>query len=77
MYLILQVFEKVILVTHNTHHVQYLMWYICSLKPKLAEIFVKYLWRLVSGVQVAPVTRQSAAAYIASFLARAKFIRIE
>lgn len=73
----LQVFEKVILVTHNTHHVQFLLWYICSLKPKLAEIFVKHMWRLVTGVQVAPVTRQSAAAYISSFLARAKFIRIE
>lgn len=53
------------------------MWYLCSLRPKLAEVFIKNLWRLVLGVHVAPVTRQSAAAFISSFLARAKFIRIE
>lgn len=72
-----QVFEKVILPTHNTHHVQFIMWYICSLRPKLAEVYVKYLWQQVTSVHVIPVTRQSAAAYVASFLARAKFIRIE
>ncbi|KAE8749588.1 hypothetical protein FOCC_FOCC003576 [Frankliniella occidentalis] len=72
-----EVFEKVILLTHNTHHVQFLMWFICSLRPKLAEVYVKYLWRLVLGIHVAPVTRQSAAAYVASFLARANFIKIE
>ena len=73
----MQVFEKVILLTHNTHHVQFLIWYLCSLRPKLAEVFVKYLWQLVGGVHVAPITRQSAVSYISSFLARANFIRIE
>lgn len=74
---LLQIFERVILPTHNTHHVQYIIWYICSLRPKLAEVYVKYLWTQVLGVHVPPVTRQSAAAYVASFLARANFVRIE
>ncbi|KAJ1530564.1 hypothetical protein ONE63_005450 [Megalurothrips usitatus] len=73
----LQVFQKQILLTHNTHHVQFTMWYICSLRPKLAEVFIKHLWQLVTSVHVPPVTRQSAVAYVSSFLARASFIRLE
>ncbi|KAK3930013.1 RNA polymerase I-specific transcription initiation factor RRN3 [Frankliniella fusca] len=72
-----EVFERVILLTHNTHHVQFLMWYLCSLRPKLAEVYVKYLWRLVLSIHVAPVTRQSAAAYVSSFLARANFVKLD
>ncbi|XP_012272863.1 RNA polymerase I-specific transcription initiation factor RRN3 [Orussus abietinus] len=74
---ILQIFEKIILPTHASHHVQFIMFYICSFKVVVAEAFLNWLWRKVSNPNVAPVIRQSAVSYIASLLARAAFMPLE
>lgn len=74
---LLQVFETTILPTWASHHVQFVMFYICSFKSNIAEAFLNWLWLKVSNPNVAPVIRQSAVAYIASLLARANFIPIK
>ncbi|XP_057322164.1 RNA polymerase I-specific transcription initiation factor RRN3 [Microplitis mediator] len=73
---LLQPFEKVVLHTHASHHVQFIMFYICSFKTAVAEAFLNWLWQKVSNPNVAPIIRQSAVSYIASLLARGNFIPI-
>ncbi|XP_034942157.1 RNA polymerase I-specific transcription initiation factor RRN3 [Chelonus insularis] len=74
---LLQIFEKTILPTYASHHVQFIMFYICSVKTAVAEAFLNWLWHKVSNPNVPSIIRQSAVAYIASLLARANFIPID
>ncbi|KAG8432947.1 hypothetical protein GDO86_017275 [Hymenochirus boettgeri] len=67
-------FDKLILPTHASCHVQYIMFYLCSLKLGIAEAFLEHLWKKLQNPNNPPVIRQTAANYIGSFLARAKFI---
>ncbi|NWS72802.1 RRN3 factor, partial [Crotophaga sulcirostris] len=73
---LVSVFDKLILPTHASCHVQYFMFYICSFKLGLAEAFLDHLWKKLQDPNNPSVIRQTAASYIGSFLARAKFIPI-
>ncbi|XP_058804012.1 RNA polymerase I-specific transcription initiation factor RRN3 [Phymastichus coffea] len=73
---LLYAFEKLILPTYASHHVQFLMFYLCSFKSAVTEAFVRWLWQKVSNPNVAPILRQSAVLYIASLLARATYVTI-
>ncbi|XP_071976771.1 RNA polymerase I-specific transcription initiation factor RRN3 [Engystomops pustulosus] len=68
------VFDKLILPTHACCHVQFTMFYICSFKLGLAEAFLEHLWKKLQNPNNPPIIRQTAASYIGSLLARAKFI---
>ncbi|KAL6476432.1 hypothetical protein MHYP_G00149310 [Metynnis hypsauchen] len=70
------VFDKLVLPTHASCHVQYCMFYLCSFRLGLAEAFLDHLWKLLQSPCQPPVIRQAAAAYMGSFLARAKFLPI-
>ncbi|CAL1267519.1 unnamed protein product [Larinioides sclopetarius] len=72
----LTIFDKIMLPTQGSCHVQYLLFYICGLKQDLCIGFVDYLWKKVQNPNVAPVFRQISAFYIGSFLSRAKYISI-
>lgn len=72
----LYVFEKVILPTYACCHIQFIMFYLVSFKMQLCDGFLDYLWKLVQNPNVQSVYRQSAVSYMASLLARAKFINI-
>ncbi|XP_071862578.1 RNA polymerase I-specific transcription initiation factor RRN3 homolog Tif-IA [Bombus fervidus] len=71
---ILQIFETVILPTHASQYVQYIMFYICSFKTAVAEAFVDWLWRKASNPNVPSIIRQSSVVYIASLLVTATFV---
>lgn len=71
------VFDQVILPTHDTHHVQFVMFYICSFKSTLTDYFLTFLWKKVCNPNVAPIFRESAVNYIASFIARANFVSLQ
>ncbi|EFA10824.2 RNA polymerase I-specific transcription initiation factor RRN3 [Tribolium castaneum] len=71
---ILTVFDQSILPTYNTHHVQFVMFVLCSFKTTLTEAFFNYLWKKVCNPNVASVIRQAAVNYIVSFIARATFV---
>uniref|UniRef100_A0A8C3GTB2 RRN3 homolog, RNA polymerase I transcription factor n=1 Tax=Corvus moneduloides TaxID=1196302 RepID=A0A8C3GTB2_CORMO len=73
---LVSVFDKLILPTHASCHVQYFMFYICSFKLGLAEAFLDHLWKKLQDPNNPSVIRQTAGSYIGSFLARAKFIPI-
>ncbi|XP_019328226.1 PREDICTED: RNA polymerase I-specific transcription initiation factor RRN3 [Aptenodytes forsteri] len=73
---LVSVFDKLILPTHASCHVQYFMFYICSFKLGLAEAFLDHLWKKLHDPNNPSVIRQTAGSYIGSFLARAKFIPV-
>ncbi|KAM6424420.1 RNA polymerase I-specific transcription initiation factor RRN3 isoform 1-T1 [Liasis olivaceus] len=70
------IFDKLILTTHGSCHVQYIMFYLSSFKLVIAEAFVEHLWKKLQNPNVPAVIRQTAGNYIGSFLARAKFIPV-
>lgn len=70
----LTVFDRVILPTYKCCHVQFVMFYLSSLRPALLEAFLDYLWKKVQNPNTAPVVRQVASFYIGSLLARGKFV---
>lgn len=73
---LLGVFEKILLPTYASCHVQFIIFYISSFNEPLAEGFLDYLWKKVQDPNTEMVFRQAAVAYMASFLARAKFISL-
>ncbi|XP_053958304.1 RNA polymerase I-specific transcription initiation factor RRN3 [Anastrepha ludens] len=74
--ILLSAFDNVILPSHNTHHVQFLLFYYCSFKNTIAEAFLTSLWDKIKNPNISAVIRQAAVGYIASFLARAKFVHL-
>lgn len=71
---LLQIFGTVILPTHASQYVQYIMFYICSFKTAVAEAFIDWLWRKVTDPNIPCIIRRSSVAYIASFLVTANFV---
>uniref|UniRef100_A0A4W4G0M6 RRN3 homolog, RNA polymerase I transcription factor n=1 Tax=Electrophorus electricus TaxID=8005 RepID=A0A4W4G0M6_ELEEL len=79
------VFDRLVLPTHASCHVQYYMFYLCSFRlchhvspvfQGLAEAFLDHLWKLLQNPSQPPITRQASASYMGSFLARAKFLPV-
>ncbi|CAL8342826.1 unnamed protein product [Merluccius merluccius] len=73
---LLSIFDKLILPTHASCHVQYILFYLCSFRVALAEAFLEHLWKILQSPSYAPVLRQAAAGYIGSLLARASFLPV-
>ncbi|XP_055595204.1 RNA polymerase I-specific transcription initiation factor RRN3 [Uranotaenia lowii] len=74
--MLLTLFDNHILPTHNTHHVQFLMFYLCSFKSAYVEYFITHLWGQVCNPNVSTPMRQAAVGYVGSMLARAKFVPV-
>ncbi|KAL8215434.1 UNVERIFIED_CONTAM: hypothetical protein K2H54_002052 [Gekko kuhli] len=70
------IFDKLILPTYGSCHVQYIMFYLSGFKLGIAEAFVEHLWKKLQNPNSPAVIRQAAGSYIGSFLARAKFIPV-
>ncbi|KAG7282265.1 hypothetical protein CRUP_033792 [Coryphaenoides rupestris] len=73
---LLSIFDKLILPTHASCHVQFILFYLCSFRVALAEAFLEHLWKILQSPSYAPVLRQAAAGYIGSLLARATFLPV-
>mmetsp|Transcript_12145 Transcript_12145/g.44306 ORF Transcript_12145/g.44306 Transcript_12145/m.44306 type:complete len:719 (-) Transcript_12145:53-2209(-) len=72
---VIRSFEATVLFTHRSKFVQFIVLYICSLKPGThCPAFCKLLLEYVMGPAMPIVKRQAAAAYLTSFLARATYV---
>uniref|UniRef100_A0A2K5MXR1 RRN3 homolog, RNA polymerase I transcription factor n=1 Tax=Cercocebus atys TaxID=9531 RepID=A0A2K5MXR1_CERAT len=71
---LINVFDRLLLPTHASCHVQFFMFYLCSFKLGFAEAFLEHLWKKLQDPSNPAIIRQAAGNYIGSFLARAKFI---
>ncbi|XP_044515153.1 RNA polymerase I-specific transcription initiation factor RRN3 isoform X2 [Gracilinanus agilis] len=73
---LLGIFDKLVLPTHASCHIQFFMFYLCSFKLGFAEAFLEHLWKKLQNPNNPAILRQAAGNYIGSLLARAKFIPI-
>uniref|UniRef100_A0A336MUU1 CSON001623 protein n=1 Tax=Culicoides sonorensis TaxID=179676 RepID=A0A336MUU1_CULSO len=69
-----KIFEFELLPTHNSHHVQFIIFYLCSFEPAFVEKFMNILWVHVRDFNLAPALRQAAIGYLCSFLARSRYV---
>ncbi|KAL7678503.1 putative RNA polymerase I specific transcription initiation factor RRN3 [Plasmopara halstedii] len=73
---LLKVFEHSILNTHRSKYPQFLLFYVCRMDPQFQDVFISQLLATSLDPQTPPTTRHSCGAYLASFLARAKYISV-
>ena len=69
-----QSFETTILPTYQTKHVQYLLFYICSLEEALPSAFIERLLTKALSVGAPLLVRQTAVAYVGSYVSRANYV---
>lgn len=72
--ILIEIFERVILPTHNTRFVQFIWFYICSLDPAYTDTFLGLLITKTFDKNLPTTLRCSATTYLASFVARAKYV---
>lgn len=70
----MRIFETDILPTHNSHHVQFIIFYLCHFENTFLEIFLDKLWFNARDFNLASALRQASVGYLASILARGRFI---
>lgn len=75
--MLLHIFDEMFLCNHSTHHVQFVMFHACSIRPAYAESFLKLLWEKAQNPKFSQLLRHVAVSYIASFLARSIYIPID
>ncbi|XP_046855121.1 RNA polymerase I-specific transcription initiation factor RRN3-like [Xenia sp. Carnegie-2017] len=73
---VLEVFLKVVFPTHDCCHVQFFLFYICSFDEEMVSRFLEVCWMKFQDPNTPVILRQTAAAYIGSLIARAKYIKI-
>jgi RNA polymerase I-specific transcription initiation factor RRN3 len=71
---LVQVFEDRILLTHRSKFVQFVLFYLAGKSKSFGEAFAMALLRIFLDESVAHLRRQSAILYLASYLARSKFL---
>jgi len=71
---LLGIFENTVLLTHRARCVQFLWFYVVSLRPAWAEAFLSLLLHTAFSPCAAIPKRLISLAYLASFVARAKFL---
>lgn len=74
---LLQVFDEVLLPTHASRYVQFIVFYVASLSQKLSMQFLEFLWKKFEDPNVQGVFRQTAVLYIAGYLVHAKHVSID
>ncbi|KAJ5132934.1 hypothetical protein N7448_007092 [Penicillium atrosanguineum] len=72
--LLLGHFESIILPTYKSRHTQFLLFHFSQSSPQLVHQFTATCTKLILHTQKPGITRQSAAAYLASFVARGAHI---
>lgn len=73
---LLLVFERLILPTYASCHVQFIMFTLCAMKQPICEGFVDFLWKKVQDPNTEAVYRQASVSYIGSLLSRGLFVPI-
>ncbi|VDP51982.1 unnamed protein product [Soboliphyme baturini] len=71
------VFQESVLPIQGCFTVPFLWFYLCSFREMISNYFMKWLWRTVRSPSVPPNLRLNASCYLASILARAKYVSIE
>ncbi|UJR37398.1 hypothetical protein I4U23_030103 [Adineta vaga] len=73
---LLMIFNKILLPTHDSSHVQFLLFYICSFHTDFSDEFMNNCWKTFVSPSVSMTFRQASICYLCSLIARAKYIPI-
>ncbi|KAF8974886.1 hypothetical protein BGZ46_009641, partial [Entomortierella lignicola] len=73
---LLSIFMKTILQTFKSRHTQFLLFYCISLSPQFSDYFLGALLQQIMDKSQPQVVRVAAAAYMSSFVARAKYLDV-
>lgn len=73
---LLSIFMKTILQTFKSRHTQFLVFYFISLSPAFSDYFLGALGQQILDRSRPQVVRVAAAAYMSSFVARAKYLDV-
>ncbi|ETV88535.1 hypothetical protein H257_00104 [Aphanomyces astaci] len=71
---LLKSFDQSILNTHRSKYPQFLLFYICKSPSEHQELLLSQLISVALDAKVPPVTRLSCSSYLASYVARAKYL---
>ncbi|KAH8292756.1 hypothetical protein KR054_000362 [Drosophila jambulina] len=71
---LLYLFDEVLLPSHNTHHVQFVMFQVSGIRSDYWDLFLQMLWNKVQNPNASAIIRHTAVGYLSSFIARAKFL---
>eukprot|EP00026_Physarum_polycephalum_P006076 Phypoly_transcript_06117.p1 GENE.Phypoly_transcript_06117~~Phypoly_transcript_06117.p1 ORF type:complete len:564 (-),score=86.10 Phypoly_transcript_06117:62-1753(-) len=79
--ILLQIFDKYILTTYKSKYTQFLLFYVCRLKPdagnSFSSVFMAYLYNKIHQHKNQRNANQMAsAAYLGSYMARASFVPV-
>lgn len=70
----LHIFITITLRTFKSRYTQFIMFYLCSLNPRFTDAFLGVLFDALDSPSTPRISRISAAAYISSFVSRAKWL---
>ncbi|KAF9173728.1 hypothetical protein BGX21_006409 [Mortierella sp. AD011] len=73
---LLSIFMKTILQTFKSRHTQFLLFYCISLSPQFSDYFLGALLQQILDKSQPQVVRVASAAYMSSFVARAKYLDV-
>lgn len=77
-FVLLDIFDRTILQTFKSRYTQFLLFYYCSVDtPTFPDAFLGHLTFKLLEVSQPAVTRIAAAAYISSFVSRARFLDVK
>ena len=73
---LMRVFTSHVLPTFNILHTQFLFLYLTSLSPTISARFLADNWKIFTNINTPSILRQTAMAYIASYLSRAEHVGV-
>ncbi|KAF9580611.1 hypothetical protein BGW38_002672 [Lunasporangiospora selenospora] len=73
---LLSIFMKTILQTYKSRHTQFVLFYFVSLSPQFSDYFLGTLGEQILNKSRPEVVRVAAAAYMSSYVARAKYLDV-
>lgn len=74
---LLNIFESKLLTTYKSKYVQFFLFFVTTKNYQFGELFILRLLEIGLDDSVSPVLRSSALMYLASFLSRASFLKLE
>eukprot|EP01098_Paradermamoeba_levis_P015850 TRINITY_DN828_c0_g3_i2.p1 TRINITY_DN828_c0_g3~~TRINITY_DN828_c0_g3_i2.p1 ORF type:complete len:666 (+),score=208.21 TRINITY_DN828_c0_g3_i2:67-2064(+) len=72
--ILLFIFDTTIIKTFKSKFTQFLLFYLCSLKPVYSELFLAYLLNKLLDNSTSTLTKQLCVSYAGSFIARANYL---
>lgn len=71
------IFAKIIINSENCHHIQYIMFYFCSISEQFCSEFIQTLWRMGLNNDLPLKIREKALYYMLSLIKNANFVTIK